>query len=167
MSIPSSSIGAGSPSWVGLIGADRYELLLCLESPRAVVTSSELLVLLLIPSASFNFSSSICCDCSTPPPKAWKLSNMELWTTSCCFLLDWATLDEDALDGRERGRDGWSSTPALLYTRHNDISAWKESGRKEGRKGGVGDESCNFSSDVSCNFSKNKWLLDSVVFNSW
>lgn len=51
----------------------------------------------------------------------------------CCFLLsddmvvDGATstddLDVDALEaGRERGSDGWSSTPALLYTRHRDIS---------------------------------------------
>lgn len=48
-----------------------------------------------------------------------------------CFL--WSAAEADDLvdelvdgrpvEGRQRGREGWSSTPALLYTRHSDISA--------------------------------------------
>lgn len=40
---------------------------------------------------------------------------MEEFVASWIFLTDEeAPLDDEALVGRERGRDGWSSTPALL-----------------------------------------------------
>jgi hypothetical protein len=48
---------AGSPSELLIGGVGWYALLLCLESPRAVVTSE-----LLLASVSLIFSISICCD---------------------------------------------------------------------------------------------------------
>ena len=57
------------------------------------------------------------------PSVCWKIP---LDAVSCCFRACCDPLDEDAaLVGRIRGRDGWSSTPALLYTRQREISAYE------------------------------------------
>lgn len=88
--------------------------MLWLDNPSAVPTSS---VALLFPLVSLIFSSFVCCACD--PPKQWSLP-ADCWGECWGFWLD---LEDEARVGRERGREGWSSTPARLYTRQSEISA--------------------------------------------